>query len=133
RTGRDVSAIEVCMKPLVGTAPDDEQLERVVATVRARVGFYLSTPSYRRTFRLHGWGDIAEQASVLSREGRWGELPGLVHDEMLHEVATIGTYDQIAARLNDRYAGRVDRIEFSIPVDNDDDADRFREILRRLG
>ncbi len=133
RTGRDVSAIEVCMKPLVGTAPDDEQLERVVDTVRARVGFYLSTPSYRRTFRLHGWGDIAEQASVLSREGRWGELPGLVHDEMLHEVATIGTYDQIAARLNDRYAGRVDRIEFSIPVDNDDDADRFREILRRLG
>ena len=37
--------------------------------VRARVGFYLSTPSYRRTFELHGWGDIAEQAANLTDEG----------------------------------------------------------------
>ncbi len=132
RAGRDLRSIEVCMKPLVGTAPDDEQLERVIDTVRARVSFYLSTPSYRRTFQLHGWGDIAERASVLSREQRWDELPGLVHDEMLHEVAVIGTYDRIADRLNERYAGRVDRIEFSIPVNGPDDADRFREILVRL-
>ncbi len=132
RAGRDVAEVEVCMKPLIGTAPDEEQLERVVDTVRARVGFYLSTPSYRRTFCLHGWGDIAEHASVLSREKRWDELPGLVPDEMLHEVATIGTYDEIADRLNERYAGRVDRIEFSIPVTTADDAERFREILRRI-
>ena len=69
---------------------------------------------------------------MLSREQRWDELPGLVHDEMLHEVAVIGTYDRIADRLNERYAGRVDRIEFSIPVNGPDDADRFREILVRL-
>jgi probable F420-dependent oxidoreductase len=132
RAARPMSAIEICMKPLVGTAPDEATLEQVTETVRARVGFYLSTPSYRRTFRLHEWGDIAERASVLSRERRWDELPGLVHDEMLHEVATIGTYDQIADRLNERYAGRVDRIEFSIPVSSPDDADRFAEILGRL-
>jgi len=132
RAGRALSAVEICMKPLIGTAPDAEQLERVVDTVRARVGFYLSTPSYRRTFRLHGWEDLAEQASVLSREQRWDELPGLVHDEMLHEVATIGTHDEIAERLSDRYAGRVDRIEFSIPVNTPDDAERFRDILDRL-
>ena len=69
---------------------------------------------------------------MLSRERRWDELPDLVHDEMLHEVATIGTYDLIADRLVERYAGRVDRIEFSIPVSTPDDAERFREILGRL-
>jgi hypothetical protein len=37
-------------------------------------------------------------------------------------VATVGTYDEIAAKSRDRYLGRVDRIEFSIPVRNDDDA-----------
>lgn len=132
RVGRDVRSIEVCMKPLVGTAPDERALEHVVDTVRARVGFYLSTPSYRRTFRLHGWEGLAEQASVLSREQRWDELPGLVHDEMLHEVATIGTYDEIADRLATRYADRVDRIEFSIPVHTSDDADRLGEMLERL-
>lgn len=132
RSDRDVDAVEICMKPLIGTAPNPEALERVIRTVRARVAFYLSTPSYRRTFELHGWGDIARQASTLSRENRWEELPGLVDDEMLHTVATVGTYDEIGAKLRERYVGRVDRIEFSIPVHNNDDADVFRGILAEV-
>jgi probable F420-dependent oxidoreductase len=132
RADRDVDGVEVCMKPLVGTAADHAALERIAESVRARVAFYLSTPSYRRTFRLHGWEDVAEQASALAREQRWEELPGLVSDEMLHTVATLGTHDEIADKLNERYARRVDRIEFSIPVETPDDADRLREILARI-
>ncbi len=132
RAGRDVGEVEICMKPLIGTAPDERTLERVAETVRARVAFYLSTPSYRRTFELHEWGDIARRASVLAREGRWDKLPGLVTDEMLHTVATIGTHDEIADKLNDRYADRVDRIEFSIPVTTPADAESFRTIRSRL-
>ncbi len=132
RGDRDVDDVEVCMKPLIGTAPDAASLERVTAVVRDRVAFYLSTPSYRRTFELHGWLDIAKQASVLSREQRWDELPDLVTDEMLHTVATIGTYDEIAAKLRVRYLGRVDRIEFSIPVTNNAEAERLRAILDEI-
>lgn len=132
RTRRDVDDVEVCMKPLIGTAPTAERLERVIDTVRARVSFYLSTPSYRRTFELHGWGDTAVQASELSRARKWDDLPGLVSDEMLHTVATIGTYDEIASRINERYSGRVDRIEFSTPVANDDDAATLRDILAEI-
>lgn len=132
RSGRVVGEVEICMKPLIGTAPDAKALERVTDTVRARVAFYLSTPSYRRTFQLHGWGEVAERASTYSRDQRWEELPTLVTDEMLHTVATIGTYDEIADKLNDRYADRVDRIEFSIPVRTPEDADALREILGRL-
>ncbi|MDY7100816.1 MAG: TIGR03617 family F420-dependent LLM class oxidoreductase [Actinomycetota bacterium] len=132
RSGRDVAEVEVCMKPLVGTAPDAAALERVAETVRARVAFYLSTPSYRRTFHLHDWGDIAEKASQLSREQRWDELPGLVTDEMLHTVATLGTHDEIASKLRERYSGRVDRVEFSTPVTGPDDAEVLRRILADL-
>ncbi len=132
RAGRDVGEIEVCMKPLIGTAPDAARLARVAETVRARVAFYLSTPSYRRTFRVHGWDDIAERASTLARQRRWDDLPGLVSDEMLHTVATIGTHDVIADRINERYSDRVDRIEFSIPVEDDHDADVLRSILADL-
>ncbi len=60
------------------------------------------------------------------------DLPDLVHDEMLHTVATIGTYDEIADMLNDRFAERLDRIEFSIPVNGAADADAYRQILRQL-
>ncbi|MEL7155027.1 MAG: TIGR03617 family F420-dependent LLM class oxidoreductase [Actinomycetota bacterium] len=132
RSGRDLAEVEICMKPLVGTAPDEASLARVTDTVRARVGFYLSTPSYRRTFEQHGWGDIARSASDLSRTGRWDELPGLVDDEMLHTVATIGTHAEIGARLAERYGPRVHRIEFSIPVGNADDAAALAAILEQL-
>lgn len=132
RAGRDVGDVEVCMKPLVGTAPDAGSLAAVTETVRARVAFYLSTPSYRRAFELHGWDELARRASVLSRQQRWDELPGLVHDEMLHAVATLGTHDEIADRLTVRYAGRVDRIEFSIPVDGPAGARVLAGILDRL-
>ncbi len=132
RSSRDVDEVEVCMKPLIGTAPTAAALVKVTKTVRERVAFYLSTPSYRRTFELHGWGEIAVQASSLSREQRWDDLPTLVTDEMLHTVATLGTYDEIAKKLNDRYARRVDRIEFSIPVQGPEDAEAFKHILGEL-
>lgn len=132
RTGRSLDSVEVCMKPLIGTAGTRADLERVSETVRARVAFYLSTPSYRRTFELHGWEETARRASQMSREKRWDDLILLVDDEMLHTIATIGTHDEIAVKLNDRYANRVDRIEFSIPVHNEDDAEALRSILSDL-
>lgn len=132
RTNRDVREVEVCMKPLIGTAPNAAALEPVINTVRARVAFYLSTPSYRRTFELHGWEDTARAASELSRAKRWEELPGLVDDEMLHTVATIGTYDEIAGKLNARYSSRVDRLEFSTPVKSPEDAEALKAILAEL-
>ncbi len=134
RAGRTTDEIEVCMKPLVGTAPNPESLERVTRTVRARVGFYLSTPAYRRVFELHDWGDLAEQAAALSRVGRWEELAAMVPDEVLHTVATVATHDTIVGRLRDRYENRVDRIEFSIPVDSETEgsAETMRELLADL-
>lgn len=132
RAGRDLDRVEVGIKPLVGTAPDRATLDRVRETVRARVAFYLSTPSYRRTFALHDWEGIARQASERSRELRWDDLPGLVSDDMLDTVATIGTHDEIASMLVDRYRSRVDRIEFSIPVNGPADAEALGPILQEL-
>ncbi len=132
RGGRDVAEVEVCMKPLIGTAPDEQTLEQVTKTVRARVGFYLSTPSYRRVFELHDWGDIARQASVLSRNQQWDDLAAMVPDEILHTVATIGTHDTIVGQLNDRYGDRVDRLEFSIPVTTEADAETMSGLIASL-
>lgn len=132
RAGRNIDDVEICLKPLIGTAPDAETLEGVVATVRERVAFYLSTPTYRRAFAVHGWSDVARQASALAREQRWDELPSLVDDDMLQTVATIGTYDEIGARLRTRFHGLIDRIEFSIPVADDRDRARLRDLIAEL-
>lgn len=59
-------------------------------------------------------------------------MPGLVDDDMLHTIVTIGTYEQIADKLNERFASRLDRVEFSVPVNSPEDAGAFQEILGRL-
>ncbi len=132
RAGRNGDDIDICLKPLIGTAPDEETLEHVTTTVRERVAFYLSTPTYRRAFAVHGWDEIAREASTLARAQRWDDLPALVDDEMLHTVATIGTYDEIGALLRERFAGRVDRIEFSIPVAGEADSRTLRSLISQL-
>jgi len=132
RGGRSAGDVDLCMKPLVATAPDPAGLARVSRTVRERVGFYLSTPSYRPAFAVHGWEDLAEQATALSRAQRWEELSALVDDEMLHTIAAVGTHDTIGELLADRYGGLIQRIEFSIPVADPGDAEVLRSILARV-
>lgn len=133
RANRDVAEVEVCMKALIGTAPDEQQLEAVTRTVTARVAFYLSTPAYRRVFELHDWGDLADKASALSKAQKWEELASMVPEEVLHTVATIGTHDTIASQLKQRYGNRVDRLEFSIPVKSPNDAEVLRGLIADVG
>lgn len=130
--GREASDIEWCMKPLVATAPDETALAAVAKTVRERVGFYLSTPSYRAAFDVHGWGDAADAAAALSKQQRWDDIVPLVSDEMLRTIATVGTHDDIGRLLNERYSKAIDRIEFSIPVTTPSEAQRLRAILNEL-
>jgi probable F420-dependent oxidoreductase len=132
RTQRDADVVDWCMKPLIATAPDQPSLELVAESVRARVGFYLATPAYKAAFEVHGWEDQVDQAAALSREQRWDEIPLLVHDEMFHTIATIGTYDEIATLLNKRFGHLIDRIEFSIPVNDPDDASLLSSMVKEL-
>jgi probable F420-dependent oxidoreductase len=132
RAGRDVADVEVCLKPLIGSAPDEATLAGVAETVGARVAFYLSTPAYRRAFDVLDWGDRADRAATLSKGQRWEELARVVDDEMLHTVATIGTYDTIGRQLNERYAHLIDRIEFSIPVTNPQEHETLTGILAQI-
>ena len=129
---RDAGKVEWCMKPLVATAPDETALANVTHTVRERVGFYLSTPAYRAAFDVHDWTDEAEQAAALSKAQRWDEISAIVSDEMLHTIATVGTYDQIGGLLAERYGSHIDRIEFSIPVTDPEDGERLSSILAEL-
>lgn len=132
RTQRNPKSIDWCMKPLVATAQDEATLETVAESVRARVGFYLSTPAYKAAFEVHGWGDQVDRAASLSREQRWDEIPALVDDEMFHTIATVGTYENIASLLNARFGSLIDRIEFSIPVTNPDHESLLRSMLNEL-
>ncbi len=132
KTGRDPAKFAVAIKPLIATARTDEELDKRIRDIRARVAFYCSTPGYRAAFEFHGLGDLAKRMSVLSREQRWEEMPGMIDDEVLNLYATIGSFKDIGQKLHDRYAHVVTHAEFSIPIASDADKDSLSGLIQHL-
>ncbi|MEQ9639104.1 MAG: TIGR03617 family F420-dependent LLM class oxidoreductase [Alphaproteobacteria bacterium] len=132
RSGRDAAKVQVAMKPLIATAPDEDALAKKIVDVRARVAFYASTPAYRPAFDAHGLGALADEMAVLSKAQRWDEMPAMISDDILHTYATVGTYDQIGQRLAERYGGLIQRIEFSIACNSEADKERMRDLVRQI-
>ncbi len=67
--------------------------------------------------------------SQLSKAQRWEEMPGRIPDDVLHTFVCVGTYDDIAARLRERYERSCTHLEFSIPVRDEGDAERLRALI----
>jgi probable F420-dependent oxidoreductase len=132
KTGRHFSRFEIAAMPLVATAPDKKALEARVRDVRARVAFYASTPTYLIAFESQGYGEVARTLQAYSRAQRWEEMPQFISDEMLDHYAVIGTHDEIAQKLNDRFGKVASHLEFAIPVASDADKATLGELLKRL-
>jgi alkanesulfonate monooxygenase SsuD/methylene tetrahydromethanopterin reductase-like flavin-dependent oxidoreductase (luciferase family) len=132
KAGRPLAKFQVCMKPLVAAAATEAELVPKVRDVRARISFYASTPQYRAAFAHHGLGDLADELKLLSRAQRWEEMPAKISDEVLHTYVTVGTYDQIAEKLTQRYGKVVTHCEFSIPVKDEADKERLRLLAKTI-
>jgi len=132
KTGRDFTNFEIAAMPLIATAPDRKGLEARVRDVRARIAFYASTPTYLIAFESQGYGEVARNLQSYSRAQRWEEMPAFISDEMLDHYAVIGTHDEIAAKLNNRFASVANHLEFAIPVANDADRANLTALLDDL-
>ncbi len=132
KAGRSLDDFQVGMKPLVAAAANEAELVPKVRDARARIAFYASTPQYRAAFAHLGLGDLADRLKLLSRAQRWEELPQHITDEVLETFVTIGTYDTIARKLCDRFAGVVTHCEFSIAVKSNLDGEILRELANEI-
>ncbi len=112
-------------------AKDQDLLAHEVEKTKSTIAFYGSTRSYRSSFELDGWSDVAEELHKLSVQQRWREMPKLISEEMVHAFAAVGTYDEIASVMKKRFAG-VNRLGFDMPVRNEHDRGALKEILEDL-
>ncbi len=96
---------------------------------RQQISFYASTPTYRTVLDVHGWGEVGERLSALAARGKWDEMPALISDEILNEVAIVAPADEIPARIQSRYTGLLDRIAFYAPF-TPEDAPRWRAMVK---
>lgn len=129
---RGQQPFEHCLKPLIASAADTDTLAQRAEVARQRLAFYLSTPAYRKAFENADLGDIARATSQLAREQRWGEMAAQVTDDMLHRWVVVATYDNLAGAIQSRYAGLVQRIEVSIPLQTPADVEVLQAVVSNL-
>jgi len=118
--GRTGSRCAVGVDVMVGVWRTEQEREAAMRGCRAQVGFYGSTPAYRPTFELHGWGDLQPQLRAMTKSGRWDELGSLISDEMVATIACVGTPTQVAHQLHERYGDVADRIGLQVPYGADE-------------
>jgi probable F420-dependent oxidoreductase len=109
-SGRARARFEISCPIFVATGGSEAEIRAACERVRAQIAFYGSTPAYRGVLELHGWGGLQTELTRLSKLGRWGEMPGVVDDEVLHAFAVVGPVDAAIAGLRARAAAGVDRL-----------------------
>jgi len=89
--------------------------------VRHLLAFYGSTPAYRPVLEVEGWGELQSELNTLSKRGEWGEMAGLLTDDMVATLAVVGTPEQCAAQIVERYGPWASRVCAYFPFYEVDD------------
>ncbi|MFT7654784.1 MAG: putative F420-dependent oxidoreductase [Limisphaerales bacterium] len=126
------SNFEVCLKPLIATAADEDTLQARIEIARQRLAFYCSTPAYAGAFEVFGLQDLCAEMAELSRKQAWQALAAKVDDDLLHQCVIVARYDDLAATITERYSDLIQRIEVSFPVESAADKERLAQVIHEL-
>jgi probable F420-dependent oxidoreductase len=114
---RSRSEIEIVCGAIVAVAESAEEKIRAIENVKALLGFYSSTKAYTRVLASIGKQDVQAHAAERVRAGAFGELGGLVDDEMVELLAVVGSPDEVAQRLDERFGWLADRLALFFPAE----------------
>ncbi len=108
--GRGDGELEVICEAIVATGHRDQELEAARDGVRSLLAFYGSTPSYRPVLEVEGWQDLQPELNALSKRGQWAEMGRLIDDEMVETLAVVGTPQECADQIVERFCPAARRV-----------------------
>ena len=114
--GRDPEEVELATSVFVVSGESERETAERREAVRAQIGFYASTPTYRTVLEAHGWEEVGGRLGALAREKRWREMPALITDEMLRAFVVEAAPEELGAALSERYSGLIGRVSLYIPL-----------------
>lgn len=115
RSGRSFDELEVILEVICAVGRTEEEIAAAAQGVRTLLAFYGSTPSYRPVLDVEGWGDLQPELNARSKQGDWKGMSELVHEDMLHTIAVVGTPSQVADEIVSRYGKYADRVCLYFP------------------
>ncbi len=131
-SGRTRTDFTYATASFVVISDTDEERAKARQAVRQQIAFYASTRTYEPVLAAHGWQDLVPHLHRKSVEGDWAGMASLITDEMVDTYAVTGSYDTIAARLQERYAGLLDRTAFYQPHQPGTDDPRLARVVRQF-
>ncbi len=108
----------------------DEEIARARDPVRMQIAFYASTRAYVRVLEAHGWADTCTRLNEKAAKGDWMGMASEITDEMLDVFAITCRWDDVATRIQARYAGILDRVALYVPFHPDVHRERWASIVR---
>jgi probable F420-dependent oxidoreductase len=132
KAGRKRDSITLVSGTFVATGPNKDEVEKAKPPVRQQVAFYASTRTYKGVLDAHGWGDTCFKLNEKAAKGDWAGMAQEITDEMLEELGVVGTYDEVAEKLKDRYKGVLDRVVLRLGAQDSRDEGRWREIAQEV-
>ena len=111
RAGRNLDDIVVCSSVFVITGRSKAERAEQRRSVRRKLAFFASTPTYRATLLdPYGWGEINERLNQLAKQGKWDEMEPHVPEDMEAAMAVTGEWDELLPQIRRRYEGLVHRM-----------------------
>jgi len=133
RSDRTLSneTFELVIGTQVITGPNEQAVELERERQRRLLAFLYSTPAYRPSLELYGWGELGPQLRRLIRSDRWDDLAGVLSDEVLDTLVPSGTYNELPDLLAQRFAVFGGSLIVSPPSDTSNDG-AFAEVIRAV-
>ncbi|MBB5917333.1 putative F420-dependent oxidoreductase [Nocardia transvalensis] len=104
-SGRDVGDFPIVGQVMVATGRTAADRAAAIDGVATLIAFYASTPAYRPVLEVHEWSSLQPELNRLSKTGCFAEMHALITDEMVSTLAVVGTPEDCAHQIRDRFAG----------------------------
>jgi probable F420-dependent oxidoreductase len=115
KAGKTRDDFEISGPAFVVTGTNEDEMAAATQGIKGQISFYGSTPAYRPVLELHGYGDLQGELNLLSKEGKWAEMAGLIDDDLVDIMAVVAEPTELAAGIKARYGDLADRISFYAP------------------
>jgi probable F420-dependent oxidoreductase len=107
KSGRGPLDFQVIAQAMVAVGGTEAELAKAVDRVAFLIAFYGSTPNYRTVLEIEGWGDLQPRLNELSKSGKYAEMRALITDDMVATYGIVGTPEQCAEKIHERFGARA--------------------------
>lgn len=132
RAGRSPSEIAVIVPAMTIVGDSDEERHQERESVRASLSFYASTPNYAFIWDEAGFEGTTARIRERQKAGDFAGMAAQITDEHLAAFTTESTWDELADKLIDKYAGVATRLVLYNALSAPERFERYGAVAQRI-